>query len=143
MDFKARPRLFENRRAAVVIGLHAAFAILLVVVSVALLVAGPSAPGPGDLPRRPDDLFDGLDSWIRGFLALCGIAAALVIVAGAVLWLRRGRRTFGIAMDVAIGLAAFVGLASGDHLWRIAVLLVGLASAAVLLASRSRYPDLG
>ena len=74
-------------------------------------------------------------------MVMISIVAAVITLGGAALWLRRGRRTFGVAMDIAFGLAVCTGLASRDNPIGFAALALGIAAAwSLLVASRPFDP---
>jgi hypothetical protein len=122
-------------RNVVVIVAHAALVVAIVVLAALLFTGAGSVPDPESGAYRPDPLFDSLDAWIRGVFALVLLGAAGLVAVGAALWLRTGRIVFGVAMDLSIGLAAFLGLGSRDSSG-VAVLALGVVATATLVFGR-------
>ena len=128
------PRTSALSRPATAIGAHTVLVGLILVTAGTVLMAPPMQVAPGDIAPRPDPMFDSLDAWVRGVIAALAVFGALLVVAGIVLWARTGRRTFGVAMDLAIGLAIGGALLSrGSAIGILAVVVALVASATIVL----------
>lgn len=120
-------------RPATAIGAHSVLVGLILVTAGTVLMSAPTQVAPGDIAPRPDPMFDSLDAWAQIVTAALAAFGAVIVVAGVVLWARTGRRTFGVAMDLAIGVAIGGALLPRDSAVGIPAVVVTLVASATLL----------